>query len=141
MTFDKRVDPTRVSFEEGAISGREALHRFASGGAQPKDPLLAITLEKSGTGDFSHFSGSKASHDVHLPEAVLRRDVALGEKEVVETFRANRRDATGVADDCHRRRESAHGKSTVELRKRGAGNGIQVSHCTCQNQEKADRDD
>ncbi len=47
---------------------------------------------------------------VHLPEAVLRGDVALGEDEVVERARVDVGDAACIALNCNRRGQAIDGE-------------------------------
>ncbi len=41
-------------------------------------------VDQGGAEDLSQFAGGVAAEGFHLPESVLRGDVALGEDEVVE---------------------------------------------------------
>ena len=56
-----------------------------------------------------------AAEGVHLPEAVLGGDVALGDDEVVERGGADVGDAVGVALDGDGSGESGDGDGAVEL--------------------------
>ncbi len=56
-----------------------------------------------------------AAEKVHLPEAVLRGDVALGEDEVFERGGVDVGDAVGVALDGDGGGEAVDGESAVEL--------------------------
>ncbi len=56
-----------------------------------------------------------AAEGVHLPEAVLCGDEALGEEEVVERGGADVGDAVGVALDGDGSGEAGDGDSTIEL--------------------------
>ena len=64
-----------------------------------------------------------AAEGVHLPEAVLCGDEALGEEEVVERGGADVGDAVGVALDGDGSGETGDGDSTVELGK-GLAHGL-----------------
>ncbi len=55
--------------------------------------------EECGAEDLGEVAGGVAAEGVHLPEAVLRGDEALGDEEVVERGGADVGDAVGVALD------------------------------------------
>ena len=59
---------------------------------------------------------TKRRRAVHLPEAVLGGDVALGDDEVVERGGADVGDAVGVALDGDGSGEAGDGEGAVELR-------------------------
>jgi hypothetical protein len=64
-----------------------------------------------------------AAEGVHLPEAVLCGDEALGEEEVIERGGADVGDAVGVAPDGDWSGEAGDGDGAVELRK-GVAHGL-----------------
>ena len=64
-----------------------------------------------------------AADSVHLPEAVLRGDEALGDEEVVERGGADVGDTVVVALDGDRRGEARKGDGAVELRE-GVAHGL-----------------
>ena len=61
-------------------------------------------------------AGGVAAEGLHLPEAVLRGDVALGDDEVVERGGLDVGDAVGVALDGDGSGEAGDGDGAVELR-------------------------
>ena len=69
------------------------------GGADLQGALEAVVLDEGGAEDLGELAGGVAAEGVHLPEAVLRGDEALGEEEVVEVGGVDGGDAVGVALD------------------------------------------
>ena len=70
--------------------------------------------------DFGDLSGDVAAGHVHLPEAVLGGDVALGREEVVEVGGLDVRDAVLIAADGDLGREAGKLDRAVDLRQGGA---------------------
>ena len=68
-----------------------------------------------GAEDLGEGAGGVAAEGVHLPEAVLRGDEALGDDEVVERGGADVGDAVGVALDGDGSGEAGDGDGAVEL--------------------------
>jgi hypothetical protein len=62
-------------------------------------PLDAVVGDEVLAEDFGDFAGDVAAGHVHLPEAVLRGDVALGGEEVVEVRGLDVGNAVLVAAD------------------------------------------
>ena len=52
-----------------------------------QDALDAIVLDEFAAEDFCDLAGGDTAHHVHLPEAILRGDVALRGDEVIERRR------------------------------------------------------
>ena len=78
--FDERIHPTRVRIKIRTIAGTRLLQRFPGCRAHSQDALLTVDPERRSAQNLGKFSGSKAPHHVHLPEPVLRGDIALSEK-------------------------------------------------------------
>ena len=72
-----------------------------------------------GAEEFGEFAGGVAAQHIHLPEAVLSGDVALGEEQIVDVGCLDVGYAVGVAADGDGCGESAQMNFAVELRKRG----------------------
>ncbi len=85
------------------------------GGSNEEGALEAVVGEEAGAEDLGEGAGGVAAEGVHLPEAVLRGDEALGEEEVVERGGAEVGNAVGVALDGDWSGEAGDGDSTVEL--------------------------
>ncbi len=79
--------------------------------------------DEAGAEDFGEVAGGVAAESVHLPEAVLRGDEALGEEEVVERGGVDVGDAVGVALDGDGSGEAGDGDGAVELRE-GVAHGL-----------------
>ena len=71
--------------------------------------------DEGGAEDLGEVAGGVAAEGVHLPEAVLCGDEALGEEEVVERGGADVGDAVGVALDGDGSGEAGDGDGAVEL--------------------------
>jgi hypothetical protein len=99
LEVDGCVDAGRVTLEEVELIGGESSEGAVGGGADEEGALEAVVSEETGAKDFGEGAGGVASEGVHLPEAVLRGDEALGEDEVIERGGADVGNAVGVALD------------------------------------------
>ena len=117
LEVDGGVDAGGVALEEvELIGGRVAMARSAEARMQ-EGALEAVVGEEGGAEDLGEGAGGVAAEGVHLPEAVLRGDEALGEEEVVERGGADVGDAVGVALDGDGSGEAGDGDGAVELGK------------------------
>ena len=97
------------------LVGREGGEGAVGGGADLEGALEAVVGDEGWAEDLGEFAGGVAAEDVHLPEAVLCGDVALGDDEVVERGGADVGDAVGVALDGDGSGEAGDGDGAVEL--------------------------
>jgi hypothetical protein len=116
LQFDGGVDAGGVALEEVELIGGEGSEGSVGRGSDEEGALEAVVWEEAGAKDFGEGAGGVAAEGVHLPEAVLCGDEALGEDEVVERGGADVGDAVGVALDGDGSGEARDGDSTVELR-------------------------
>ncbi len=109
------VDAGGVVLEEVKLIGREGGDGAVGGGAELEGALEAVVGEERGAEDLGEGAGGVAAEGVHLPEAVLRGDEALGEEKVVERGGADVGDAVVVALDGDGGGEAGDGDGAVEL--------------------------
>jgi hypothetical protein len=114
---DGGVDSCGVAFESLELVGREGEDGPVSGGAKLEGALETVVGEEGWTEDLSECARCVAAEGVHLPEAVLSGDEALGEQEVVEGGGADMWDPMGVALDGDGSGEAGDGDGAVELGK------------------------
>ena len=99
---------------------------------------------EAGAEHFSEFPGGVSTEDIHLPEAVLRGDKALGEDEVVKRGGVNMRDAVRVPLNGYGGGEPGDGESAVDLGK-GIAQGLMGPVASpdhgCDDQDKGKRDE
>jgi hypothetical protein len=113
--FDGGVDAGGVALEEVELIGGEGGDGAIGGGSDEEGALEAVVGEEAGAEDFGEGAGGVAAEGVHLPEAVLCGDEALGEEEVVERGGADVGDAVGIALDGDGSREAVNRDGAVEL--------------------------
>ena len=89
-------------------------------GAHFEQTLDAVVGDEAFAEDFGDFSGDVAAGHVHLPEAVLGGDVALGGEEVVEVGGLDVRDAVLIAADGDLGGEARNLYRSVDLGQGGA---------------------
>jgi hypothetical protein len=106
-----------ILVEEVKLIGREGGDGAVGGGAELEGALEAVVGEKRDAEDLGEGPGAMAAEGVHLPEAVLGGDEALGEEKIVERGGAEVGDAVGVALDGDGSREAGKGHGAVELGK------------------------
>ena len=99
MRFNVSVHPARIGLEVRAILRRGNLKRLLGGHSEPQNPLLAVMLQKAVAKNLGNFAGGEAPHHVHLPQTVLRGDIPLGKKQIVQIGRLDRGYAVPVAND------------------------------------------
>src|SRR3981189_3005954 len=85
------------------------------GGSDEEGALEAVVGEEVGAEDLGECAGGVAAEGIHLPEAVLCGDEALGQEDVVERGGADVGDAVGVALDGDGSGEAGDGDATAEL--------------------------
>jgi hypothetical protein len=115
LEVDGGVDAGGVALEEVELIGGEGDEGAVGGGSDEEGALEAVVSEEAGAEDLGEGAGGVAAEGVHLPEAVLGGDEALGEEEVVERGGADVGDAVGVALDGDGSGEAGDGDRTVEL--------------------------
>ena len=115
LVGDGRVDAGGVLLKPVALRCGEGGGDAVGGGADLEDALGAVVREEGGAEDLGEVSGGVAAEGVHLPEAVLGGDVALGEDEVVKGGGLDVGDAVGVAADRDGGGESGDGEGAVDL--------------------------
>jgi hypothetical protein len=118
LDCDGGVDAGGVALEEVELIGGEGGDGAVGGGSNEEGALEAVVGEEAGAEDFGEGAGGVAAERVHLPEAILCGDEALGEEEVVECGGAEVRDAVGVALDGDGSGEAGDGDGAVELGER-----------------------
>jgi hypothetical protein len=123
LEVDGGVDSGGVALEEVELIGGERGKGAVGRGPDEEGALEAVVCEEAGAEDFGEGAGGVAAEGVHLPEAVLCGDEALGQDEVVERGGADVGDAVGVALDGDGSGEAGDGDSTVELGK-GVAHGL-----------------
>jgi hypothetical protein len=120
---DGGVDTGGVALDEVELVGREGGGGAVGGDAEGEGSLEAVVGEERGAEDLGEGAGGVAAEGVHLPEAVLCGDEALGEDEVVERSGTEVRDAVSIALDGDGGREAGDGEGAVKLRE-GISHGL-----------------
>jgi hypothetical protein len=112
---DEGVDAAGVGLELlESVCGEEGGGAIG-GGAELEDALLAVVLDERWAEDLGELTGAVAAKGVHLEEAVLRGDEALGEEQVVEVGGVDGGNSLGVAGDGDGSGEAGDGDVAVEL--------------------------
>ena len=118
LECDGGVDASGVLLEEMKLIGRESSDGTVGCDAELERALETVVGEECRAEDLGECAGGVAAEDIHLPEAVLRGDEALSDKEVVERGGTDVRDAVVVAPDGDWRGEAGEGDGSIELRQR-----------------------
>lgn len=112
---DGGVDAAGVEVEIVKLVWGEDGDGPVGGGTELEDALGTVVEDEAGAEEFSKLAGGVAAEGFHLPETILRGDVALGEDEVVEGGGADVWDSLGVALDGDGRGEAGDGSGAVKL--------------------------
>ena len=115
LKFDGGVDAGGVALEEMELVGWESGDGAVGGGADEEGTLEAVVSDEAGTEDLGEAAGGVTSEGVHLPEAILCGDEALGEEEVVERGGAEVGDTVGVALYGDGSGEAGDGDGAIQL--------------------------
>jgi len=83
LEVDGGVDAGGVALEEVELIGGEGRDGAVGGVADEEGALEAVVSEEAGAEDLGESARGMATEGVHLPEAVLCGDEALGEEEIV----------------------------------------------------------
>ena len=123
LSLDEGVDAFGVLLEHVELLGGELGDGAVGGGAHLEGALEAVVREEGGAKDLGKLAGGVAAQSVHLEEAVLGGDEALGDEEIVHAGGGDLGDAVGIALDGDGGGETGDGEGAVDLREGGAGGG------------------
>ena len=99
VLFDEFIDATGVGFHDDARLFVKQGGVAIGGGTKAKKAEMLVNGKSNGAEDFGELTAGDAAEQIHLPQAILRHDVALGFGHVGERGGANVRDAPDVAVD------------------------------------------
>jgi hypothetical protein len=125
---NEEIDAAGVIVEATAAVGGLVVVNALGGEANLEDALRFVVLDERGAHDFSERAVGVASRCVHLPQAILRGDVTLGDEEVVLRGGVNVRHAVCVAANGDRRGQAGEMHVTVELGQSRFGSGAKPEH-------------
>ena len=80
-----------------------------------------VPFDHRGAEDFGQLTRACAAPDLHLIQAVLRRDETLGEEQVLHRLRIDVRDAPAVAEHLNGLAQAIEPNGALDLRQPGAG--------------------
>ena len=120
VLIDVGVDAASVGFQHGATVSRHGGDGNVGGLGEAQGTAFHVVIDGDVAEYLGEITGRRAAKEIHLPEAVLRDDVALRDEEIVERLRANVGDAEGIAFDGDRGLQTGNGDGPVELRERAA---------------------
>ena len=126
----------RVGLKIGTVARRKRPSPLTRDFAQAENALLAIMFNQRRAEDLGHLARSVPSHHIHLPETILRRDVALCIEKVFQCLRLDGGNAVSVARYRHRSGQVRQRDLSIQLRQRGVGDVIAVGGRAQQNQQK-----
>ena len=112
---DGGVDAAGVEVEVVELIGWEDGDGAVCRVAELKGALGSVVEDHAGAEDLCEGTGGVTAESLHLPEAILSGDEALGDDEVVERGGVDVWDAVGVSLDGDGRSEAGDGEATVEL--------------------------
>ena len=80
---DVEIHAARIGFVAGALFRRQVGVDAMRGIAKLKHALRLVVTKQRGAHDFGEFAIGVAAKDIHLPQAILRGDVALRDEHVL----------------------------------------------------------
>ncbi len=116
MLGDELIYAAGVSFQNFARFGIEKGGVALGGTGEAVGTKTLIDLEGSGSQDFGELTARGTAEEIHLPQAILRHDVALGFREVLYGCGANVRDAPAIPFDGDFLAEAGQGSAAIDLR-------------------------
>src|SRR6185437_16107016 len=129
MRVDVVVDAASIVLKIAAVGFTEVGDDALGGFPDEQYALHAVVLYVGGPEYFRHVSGGHAAGHVHLPESVLRGDVALRDEEVIEIGGLNVRHSVAVAAHRYGGVQAMQLKLAVKLWKRCAHVVFQPDGC------------
>jgi ribosomal protein L30E len=121
VRIDERVYAGGVGVHELAHLGVEFAGGVLGDLGKAQRAVFDVQAQHALAEDFRELAHGQASVQVHLKQAVLSGDVALGEEQVVERLGAQVRHSVLVAPNLDARVESRNANRAIELGKRLAG--------------------
>ena len=113
---DGGVDAGGVALELVELLGWECGEGAIGGVADLKGSLETIVRQKRWAEDLGEVAGGVAAERIHLPEAILGGDEALGEEKVIERGCADVGDAVSVALNGDGSGEAGKSDGAIEVR-------------------------
>jgi len=92
------------------------------------------------TEDLCQLTGCMPAHGIHLPEAILRGHVALGEDEVIHIGGPDVGDTVSITGYCDRSRETGDCDRAIELRE-SVSHGLPYPIATGKERDDAEQQD
>jgi hypothetical protein len=124
---DELIYAAGVGFQNFARFGIEKGGVALGGTCEAVGAKTLIDLESSGSQDFGELTACGAAEEIHLPEAILRHNVALGFRQVFYGCGADVRHAPAIPFDGDFLAEAGEGSAASDLRERAVdeppGNG------------------
>ena len=127
---DEEIYAARIGFVAGAVFRRQVGVDAMRGIAKLKHALRLVVPKQRGAHDLGQFAVGVAAKGVHLPQAILRGDVALRDEHVLLRGSVDVGNAMLIAANRDRRGEGGRALRSemdvaVEDRKRGLGGRAQ----------------
>src|SRR5271168_5307609 len=109
----KKIYSTRVLLKAMSVAVGKAVVNPLSHIAELVDPLNLVVLDRFGAEHFRQSAGRIAPQYVHLPEPILRSDIALRQQQIVLAGSLDMRNSVTIAADGHRRRKTGQPDGAV----------------------------
>ena len=116
MLLDILVHAAGVRFHHLARFGVEERGISFSSPSKAVGSKLSVDEKRSGSQDFRKLPAGGAAQQIHLPEAILRHDVALGLREIFHRGGADVGHAPEVTVDGDLVLQTGQGSAPVDLR-------------------------
>jgi hypothetical protein len=141
LSRDGGVDSAGVDLEIVKLLFGNSRDGPVGGGTQLESSLDAVMLEEGRPEDLGQLTGGVPAEGVHLEEAILGGDEALGEDEVVERGGSDVGDAVGIALDSDRRGYAGYSEFAIHLRERCRQQVLNIAACGEEGGESNDKKD
>ncbi len=100
MRFDEIIHSSRVCRKDRAVGWRKRAGMLFGDVPRPQPPGFAIQFERGCAENFRQLPGCQTPQHVHLPQAILRRRVALQENRVFPSAGCDVGHSQSVARDA-----------------------------------------
>ncbi len=118
MLLDEVIHAARIGFKDSARCRIDETEIAFGGATETERAELFVDIDGGRTEDFGKLPAPDAPQQIHLPEPILRHDVALRFGHVFDGTRANVRDAPVIALDDYVLLQTGKINVAVELRQR-----------------------
>ena len=126
VLVDECVDATRIGIDQAGDLAREQGGLAFDDAREAQDADEPVGIERDSAEDLREPAAGGAALELHLPQAILRMHIPLGEEQVRCRLCRDVRHAPAVTDHLDRATQRRNARMPLDLRQRAAQHGIRA---------------